>query len=123
MQKKLATAMGVFCANLGADIKLYIEPVMVRLIAMVQSGNTELADHAVLAIHSVAFAAKEDFAPFYELTVKIVGTLMAFTQGIFFIPLLLLHLPSPARHSCTRVASLYNPTFRAQSRYSHTFSC
>jgi hypothetical protein len=81
MQKKLATAMGVFCANLGADIKLYIEPMMAKLVSMVRSGNVELADHAILAIHSVALAAKDDFVPFYEETVKIVGALMTLVQG------------------------------------------
>jgi hypothetical protein len=85
MQKKLATTMGVFCANLGTDLKLYIEPIMTKLITMIQAGNIELANHAVLAIHSVALSAKDEFVSFYEITIKVVGALMSFTEGTIFL--------------------------------------
>lgn len=63
--EKSCMALEAFCENLGSGILAYLQPLMEKLVYMLQHGNLKTQETVICAIGSTAHAAGKDFQPYF----------------------------------------------------------
>ena len=76
VKEKCCSALDVFCQHLDSDIGRYITTIVPALIKVVNDPLTHVSRSAISAIKAVAYAAKEQFEPYLNECMQVVGAFL-----------------------------------------------